>query len=154
MERVITDEEIAAARKRGEERERTEPRIDAARYDVATGRVTLDMRGGATVIFDPRVLPSLVATTDAQLADLTPEENGGALFWNELDVQATTIALLGRVFGIRTAAAAAGKAGATLSAAKSAAARANGTKGGRPRKMRDVKPPGMRKPIAAKQKVA
>ena len=84
------------------------------------------------VLFDPRVLPSLAAASNAQLADVRPEENGEVVEWKALDVQATTIALLSLVFGIRTAKDSARRGGMATSEAKAATARANGAKGGRP----------------------
>jgi hypothetical protein len=51
-----------------------------------------------------------------------------------LGVQATVLAIIHRVFNITSAVETARKAGSVRSEAKSRAAHANGTKGGRPKK--------------------
>lgn len=69
------------------------------------------------------------------LAGLRHEETlgkGYGLHWEELDVDLSLPGLMAGIFGTRTWMAR--RAGQATSAAKAAAARANGAKGGRPRK--------------------
>lgn len=96
----ISDEELECVKQRTAERDRTEPRVDAVHYDAATGRLVLEMRGGAVVTAPARSLKSLRAATDAELADVRAVSNGSAVFWDALDVQATTVALLQLIFQI------------------------------------------------------
>jgi len=65
----LTDEMLNEIDRKTAVRDRTEPRIDSATYDVQTANLTLSMRGGAAVLFDPRILPSLQGATPAQLAN-------------------------------------------------------------------------------------
>ena len=80
----------------------------------------------------------------AELADAPPSilnavtvsPAGDALAWRALDVDLYIPGLLERVFGTRMFAASSGRRGGRrTSKAKAAAARANGAKGGRPRKV-------------------
>ena len=59
---------------------------------------------------------------------------GTSIHWPSLDVQFTTIAILEEMFGVKTVHSAVAKGGSARTEAKSAAARANGALGGRPRK--------------------
>lgn len=129
-----TDAQIEAARAATAVADRMEPRVDDVSYDAGTGRLTLQMRGGAVLSFEARSLPFLSDYTDAELADVRTEEEGAAVWWDSRDDQASTIALLALVFRIRTAADGARHAARVKSPARAAAARANGAKGGRPRK--------------------
>ena len=71
--------------------------------------------------------------TDDQLAAVEILGNGYGLHWEALDADISVPGLLAGIFG--TKAYMARLAGQSKSPAKAAAARANGVKGGRPRKM-------------------
>jgi len=70
---------------------------------------------------------------DDQLAEIEVLGAGYGLHWESLDVDLSIPGLLAGIFG--TSAYMARRAGQATSPAKAAAARANGAKGGRPRKM-------------------
>lgn len=131
----VTEEELALITRETAERDRIEPRILSAAYDSATSRLLLEMKNGATVSVRARDLRGLEDATNEQLGDVRIVSGGAALHWDSIDVQMTTTALLGLIFKLRTAADVARSGGAARTPAKSAASRANGAKGGRPRKV-------------------
>ena len=133
----ITDSEIAGARSRGEEAALTEPRAAAARYDAATGRIVIDLTNGCLFAFPARALQGLAQASDTELAAVEVQGAGHGLHWETLDADFTVPGLLMGLFGTRAwmAREQARRAGATTSPAKAAAARENGAKGGRPRRV-------------------
>ena len=128
----LTDAEIKAAQERGRIAHQTEPRATSARYDRKNGRVIVDLTNGCTFAFPPRMAQGLEAATDDELASVEILGAGYGLHWEALDADLSVPGLLAGLFG--TKAYMARRAGQTTSPAKSAAARANGAKGGRPRK--------------------
>ena len=134
----LTDAEISASEQRGLERDRTSPRIVAAAYDKITGALALTFMDGQTVTAPARSLPGLADATDAQLSDLAPGERGHALFFDELDQQYSTIALIRFIFKLPSQVESARKAGRAKTEKKAISSRANGAKGGRPPKIKTV----------------
>ena len=112
MVRDISDAQLDAAEARGRAMLGTGPRALAAHYDPAARRVAID------------------------LANVEVDGEGFILHWPALEADLFVPALVAALFGTRAwmAAASARHAGAAKSPAKAAAARANGAKGGRPRK--------------------
>ena len=133
----ITDAEISAARHRGEDAALAEPRAAAARYDAASGRIVIDLTNGCVFAFPARALQGLAAASDAELAEVEVLGAGHGLHWETLDADFTVPGLLMGLFGTSSwmAREQARRAGATTSPAKAAAARENGAKGGRPRRV-------------------
>jgi len=128
----LTDAEVNAAQERGRIACQTEPRAISARYDRKNGRVIVDLTNGCTFAFPPRMAQGLEAATDDELASVEILGAGYGLHWEALDADLSVPGLLAGLFG--TKAYMARRAGQAKSPAKSAAARANGAKGGRPRK--------------------
>ncbi len=128
----VTDEELQRARERGEELWATEPRASAARYDRKSGRVVIDLTNGSTFMFPARLAQGLTDASDDDLAQITLMGEGYALHWETINEGFTVPGLLAGLFGTRKYMAQ--LAGRAKSPAKAAAARANGAKGGRPRK--------------------
>lgn len=128
----LTDAGIEAAAERGRIARSTEPRASAARYDRKSARVVIDLTNGCAFAFPPRLVEGLEGATDDQLARIEILGAGYGLHWEELDVDISVPGLLAGVFGSR--AYMARLAGQATSPKKAAAARANGAKGGRPRK--------------------
>lgn len=128
----LTREEIAAARAAGRLRRATEPHARSARYDRRSGRIVVELDSGATFAFPPRLVEGLSEATPDELAEVELLGGGYGLHWERLDVDYTVPGLVSGVFG--TAKWMAARAGRATSPAKAAAARANGAKGGRPRK--------------------
>ena len=128
----LSDTEIDAALTRGKAIRLSEPRAVAARYDRARERVVVELTNGCTFAFPPRLAQGLASATEDQLAQVEVLGSGTGLHWETLDVDLSVPDLLAGLFG--TKAYMAGRAGQARSPAKAAAARANGAKGGRPRR--------------------
>jgi len=128
----LTREQIKAANERGRILRETQPHAKAARYDAKADRVIVDLTNGATFAFPPRLVEGLHDASPAEIAEVEVLGRGFGLHWETLDLDYTVPGLVNGVFG--TAKWMAAKAGRTSSPAKAAAARANGAKGGRPRK--------------------
>jgi hypothetical protein len=128
----LSDIERTTASQRGRILDETEPRAASARYDAKHRTVVVRLKNGCTFSFPAGLAQGLEHATDAQLANIEILGAGYGLRWESLDVDFTVPGLLNGLFG--TAAYMARRAGATTTPAKAAAARANGAKGGRPRK--------------------
>jgi hypothetical protein len=128
----LTDTGIDAALARGKAARLSEPRAAAARYDPQLDRVVVELTNGCTFAFPPRLAQGLEDATEDQLAGVEVLGAGSGLRWEALDVDLSVPALLAGLFG--TKAHMARLAGRATSPAKAAAARANGAKGGRPRR--------------------
>ena len=128
----LTDAQIDAAMKRGRIGRETEPRAASARYDRRLGRIIVDLTNGCTFAFPPRLAQGLESATDEQLSGIEILGAGYGLHWEALNADLSIPGLLAGIFGTRTYMAR--HAGQATSPAKAAAARTNGSKGGRPRK--------------------
>lgn len=128
----LTDTQIDAALERGRLASIHEPRAASARYDGALGRIVVELTNGCTFTFPARLAQELETATEEQLAQVKVLGAGYGLHWEALDVDLSIPGLLAGLFG--TEAYVARRAGQATSPAKAAAARANGAKGGRPRK--------------------
>lgn len=128
----LTDAQIEAANEQGRIAQASKPRAASARYDAKTGRIVVDLTNGATFAFPPELVQGLCDAPPEQLAEIEISPGGYGLHWPQLDEDYSVPGLVNGVFG--TAKWMASIAGRTTSAAKAAAARANGAKGGRPRK--------------------
>lgn len=128
----LTDADYEAAVERGRIAEATEPRAKSAHYDRKSGRVVIELKNGSTFAFPARLAQGLENATDQQLAEVEVLGTGYGLHWETLNADYTVPGLLAGIFGTRKYMAQ--SAGRATSPAKAAAARANGAKGGRPRK--------------------
>ena len=130
-----SDAQFAAAEARGKEQFENEPRALSARYDAKNGRIVLELSNGATYAFPAALGQGLETATPAQLAEVELNGAGFGLHWESLDVDLSIAGLLAGRFGNKAwMGELARRAGSVKSPAKAAAARANGAKGGRPRK--------------------
>lgn len=129
----LTDVAIDEALARGQFAAATEPRASAARYDAKTQRITVELTSGCTFAFPPALAQGLEDATTPDLATIEILGNGYGLHWPALDTDLAVPDLLAGLFGTKTWLAR--RAGHTSTPAKAAAARRNGSKGGRPRKV-------------------
>jgi hypothetical protein len=82
-----------------------------------------------------KIVPGLERASISRMESIVVSPAGDALSWSSLDVDVYVPGPVERAFGTRLFAAATGRRGGRRrSKAKAAAAKANGTKGGRPRK--------------------
>jgi len=133
---MFSREEINQARASAETRRRDEPHVVKAKFDAKLGRVILELSSGAWFAFRPEDVQGLGSATAAQLRQVEILPGNFAIDFPLLDVQFDLGALMQGRFGSKAwMAAHLGAAGGSVkSKAKSAAARANGKLGGRPRK--------------------
>ena len=128
----LTDEEIIAAMKRGELEHSTEPRAVSVNYDRNSARFVVALASGAEVAIPADLLQGMKDASDADRSKVRLQGAGYGLHWPTLDLDFTVPGLLAEIFGTRSYMAK--RAGQARSKAKTAAARRNGRKGGRPRK--------------------
>lgn len=109
----------------------------STRYDRRTGRVIVNLNTGIQLAFPARLAEGLANASPEDLAEIEISPAGLGLSWPRLDVDLYVPALLQGVFGTKNwMAARLGSAGGKVqSEAKTAAARENGRKGGRPREV-------------------
>ena len=131
-----SDAQAEAAEARGRATLAGEPRAEAARYDAPSGRILVDLTNGCTFAFPARRVQELESASDAEIAEVEIAGAGFALHWPARDADLSLSGLMHGAFGTKAwMTELARRAGRTTSPAKAAAARANGAKGGRPRKV-------------------
>ena len=133
----ITDSDRLAAETTLQTQLKGVPKAIHARYDRRVSRVIVGLDNGLELAFPPRLAQGLEHATPADLAIIEISPLGDGLHWPAIDADLYVPGLLQGVFGskswmARHLGAAGGRA---RSGAKVAAARENGRKGGRPRKL-------------------
>lgn len=133
---AITERELEQAEKRMSE-VREGGYAVSARYDRRRSRVVVALNTGAELAFPPRLAEGLAGASDENLAEIEVSPAGLGLHWPKLDADLYVPALLQGVFGSKKwmARQLGAEGGRSRTAAKVAASRANGRKGGRPRKL-------------------
>ncbi len=129
----VSDADLQAAKARWAEERAGRPIPVAVRFDRATERIVVDFVNGATFLVPARALEGLENATIDELAEVELLGETG-LHWESLDVDYTIQGLMAGIFGSRVFMDAQRRGGQSRSPAKVAASRANGAKGGRPRK--------------------
>ena len=129
----LTDLVLDAALERGRVAAGAEPRARAVRYDAAARLIVVTLTNGCLFAFPPDLAQGLGGASEEALAEGEVLGTGYGLHWETLDVDLAVPALLAGLFGTKAWMAA--HAGRATSEAKAQAARANGAKGGRPRKV-------------------
>lgn len=131
----ISEQEFQAATLRGEEVRRRGYAVRAA-YDSRQNRLVVELNTGVTIMVPVHLIEELADATADGLGEIEISPAGTALHWPRLDADVYVPSLMQGIYGTkRWMAAQLGAAGGSArSPAKSAAARANGVKGGRPRK--------------------
>lgn len=131
-----TKEEIEAANERAAARLAKSPTAIAARYDRRIGRLVIDLSTGLSIAFKPHDAQGLEEAKPEQLAKIEISPSGFGLHFPDLDADLFLPGLLEGFLGSRKwmAAQLGKRGGRSTSAAKTAASRSNGKRGGRPKK--------------------
>jgi hypothetical protein len=110
---------------------------ESARYDRRAARIVVNLNTGVQIAFPTRLVEGLAEASPDDLAEIEISPAGLGLHWPKLDADVYVPAILQGVFGSkRWMAGQLGAVGGKVrSRAKTAAARENGRKGGRPRKV-------------------
>ena len=124
------------ANRRGERLRRSVPRAIAARYDRATGRIVIHLSSKLDISFSFHDAQGLENAEPSQLEEIEISPSGLGIHFPKLDADLYLPSLLEGFLGSRRwMASRLGQVGGTSrSAAKRAAAKANGRMGGRPKK--------------------
>ncbi len=109
-------------------------RATSARFDKKGGRIVLELTNGFLVGIPLTALVDIAEASASQLAEVQVSPAGGALYFDALDAHYSVSGLV-----LAMTATEVGRAGGkSRTSAKRRAARANGAKGGRPRKVREA----------------
>ena len=128
-------ERLARARARGQAHAKDPSAVVEAQYDATRDAIDVTFRSGGSMTIPRQIVPGLGDAPASALGSIDVSAAGDALSWPSLDVDVYVPGLVELAFGTRLFARATGqRGGRRQSKAKAAAARANGAKGGRPRK--------------------
>ena len=132
---AISEQDFERAQARAEERRQAAHAI-AARYDRRRACVVIGLRNGVEIAAPVRLIEGLAGAAPDDLAVIEITPAGLGLHWPRLDADLYLPALMQGVFGSKRwmAAQLGAEGGRARSDAKTAAARRNGARGGRPRK--------------------
>lgn len=132
-ETVFEERDYRDAMSRGEAERAGAPVPASVRFDRPSARIVVEFTNGASFMVPARSIQGLETATDAQLSEVELLGETG-LHWESLDVDYTVAGLMNGVFGTAKFMDAQRRGGQSRSEAKAAASRANGAKGGRPKK--------------------
>ncbi len=127
------EDQIDAAIANQAEIDKVEPRANQVLFH--DGKITLDFNNGATFSFLPESVEAIALLSEEVLATVELTPSGKGLRWEEPDIDLSIQGLLLGIFGSNVwIKEIASKGGKVKSPQKAIAAKANGRKGGRPRK--------------------
>ena len=125
---------FARASRAGRQAAKTEPRAARATYHAKDNALRIELTNGAVISVPVKLIPVLKGATPSEVRAVEVLGRGGGLHGEALDVDLSVPGLVSSVFAGPEWMAELGRAGGRRSsAAKAAAARRNGRKGGRPR---------------------
>ena len=132
-----TDAELSRAIAAGQRRRATERRATGVRYNSDRDAVEIELTDGAAVRLPRAMVKEFRDVPPAGMAKLRVSPAGYGIKLDEHDIDISVHGLIAALATLGDAAASLGKlGGAARSEAKRVSARANGAKGGRPRKIR------------------
>jgi hypothetical protein len=125
---------FARASRAGRRAARTEPRAARATYHTKDNVLRIELTNGAAISIPVKLIPALKWASPSEVRSVEVLGRGGGLHWEALDVDLSVPGLVSSVFAGPEWMTELGRVGGRRSsAAKAAAARRNGRKGGRPR---------------------
>ncbi|MEO8870641.1 MAG: DUF2442 domain-containing protein [Granulicella sp.] len=129
--------EVTVANARAKKLKASVPTAIAARYDKRADRIVLSLSSKLEVMFAPKLAQGLEDASPTDLAKIEISPSGYGIHFPRLDADLYLPALLEGFLGSKKwmAARLGAAGGSKTSEKKSAAARANGLLGGRPRKV-------------------
>ncbi len=86
--------EIAQARTAAAMSDASEPRAEAAHYDLNLNRIVLELRNGATFLFPAELVQGLAGASPDYLKNVEVTPSGEGLHWEQLDVDMSIPALM------------------------------------------------------------
>jgi len=131
-----TDEELRKAVAAGHRRRAMERRAASVRYDADRDAIEIELTDGAAVRLPRAMVEEFRDVPPADMAAVRVSPAGYGIKLDQHDINISVHGLIGALATAGDMAASLGKlGGAVRSKAKSISARANGAKGGRPRKV-------------------
>ncbi|WP_158945768.1 DUF2442 domain-containing protein [Granulicella sp. S190] len=134
---MATPSALEKANRRTAERKASTPIATAARYDRKADRIILSLNTNLDIMFSPKNAQGLEHAKPSQLETIEISPSGYGIHFPKLDADLYLPALLEGFLGSRKwmAARLGAAGGSSRSKPKAVAARANGSLGGRPRKV-------------------
>jgi hypothetical protein len=122
------------ASRAGRRAAKTEPRAARATYRARGDAIHIELTNGAAITLPVKLIPDLKRAARSDVQSVEVLGRGSGLHWESLDLDLSVPGLVSSVFvGPEWMAELGRVGGRRSSAAKAAAARRNGRKGGRPR---------------------
>jgi Protein of unknown function (DUF2442) len=137
---ITTDQEIKEAFERAKLLQ-SEPRAKTVEYIQRLNMLIVQLSNGRRLLLPIEELQGLQGATHKQIKNCKLVGRGTGITWPDLDADLYVPALIDGVYGTKRWMAALGrKGGSATTEAKQAASRANGAKGGRPKKRIGAQP--------------